>query len=140
MISAVVAFLGPWAAKAAASRLWRYRWWILGGVGTVAMVAYIGFLKWQVDHYRKSADEWAEIAETAEQVNAENLKAFHELEAEKKRVERLLNQRIARKSKEADRLGDLVQHILSQEKSNACAASPAIRALLDGLRAGSTQP
>lgn len=71
---------------------------------------------------------------TATQANKEMAEAFNALEAEKKRSEEILGKQMARKAAEADRLGKLVQHILSQEATNACVDSPAIRALLDGVR------
>jgi uncharacterized protein HemX len=110
--------------------LWRWRFTIL-----LALTLGVGgWVLWRMDQLKDDAAEArADLAE-AVRINGDMAKAMDQLEAAREFSERALADRLARKSKEADRLGRLVQHVMAQERTNACAASPAIRSVLDGLR------
>jgi hypothetical protein len=110
--------------------LWRWRFSIL----VMLVLAAIPAVKLYIDHVK--GDQAKAALAMAAQINKENVETLNQIKLDRALAERILGDRIARKSKEADRLGDLVQHILSQERTNACAASPSVRALLDRLRTG----
>lgn len=110
--------------------LWSFRFSILLLL-TIAG-AYLG-AKYMLQLRDEAKEARAAFAE-AERINSDLAKAMERLNAVRQFNEHALTLKLARKSKEADQLGRLVEHVMAQEKSNACAASPAIRSLFDSLR------
>jgi hypothetical protein len=135
-MSFIATIVGSAIAKKVLEFLWDYKWWIGGAVAVVITAASMWGMKQYIDHLQTKVAAWKSAAEHAVQINTQMAMAMIQLEQEKEASEKALLSKLTRKSYEADRLGKLVQHVMAQEKSNACAASPSVRALLDSLRRG----
>jgi len=110
--------------------IWRFRFSIL-----LIIFAASTFVAWKI--WVKQHDEiktaTAAVVE-AQRINGDMAKALDLSRAAREYSEATLAKSLARKTKEADRLAALVQRVSAEGKSNACATSPSVRALLDGLR------
>jgi len=113
------------------ARNWK---WIVGGLTVAALLAYIGWLNFWMDHYHNATRDLERDLGSAVKANSELNQAFKQLNTEKIASEKALADKLARKNYEADRLGKIVQNVMAQEKSNACVSSPSVRAVLDSLR------
>jgi uncharacterized protein HemX len=117
-------------ALAALRTVWAFRFTIAIGLA----LAVGGWMLWKMERLKAETKAAEEAFTKAAEINSELAKSFERLDVAKQESEAALTHKLARKSKEADRLGKLVEHVMAQEKSNACATSPAVRAVLDSMR------
>ena len=108
--------------------IWRWRFPIailLGLAAAGGIWLRLDYLNAKIAHYKAEREELIST-------NQATMEALDEIKAEKAKNERLLTDRAARKSKEADQLGALVKRILSHDASTDCPVSPAVNDALDG--------
>lgn len=122
--------MGAGSILTALKLAWQFRFLIL----LTVVIGAGGWVLWRMDSLEQEAKDAREALGEAVRINGELAKTNALLEAAKAYSEQALAQKLARKSREADQLGKLVQHVMAQEKTNACVASPAIRAVLDSMR------
>lgn len=122
--------MDPFSAIAIARALWAWRFTVLLGV----VIAGGGWALWHMNNLEREAKDARVAVGEAVRINGDLAKSNERLQAAKEHAEKSLAGRLARKTEEAERLSTLVERITAQEKTNACALSPAIRTLLDGLR------
>ena len=109
--------------------LWRWRFPIailLGLAAAGGIWLRLDYLNAKVARYKA---EQAELIST----NQATMEALDEIKAEKAKNERLLTDRAARKSKEADQLSAIIKRINERDKSLDCPVSPSIDDALDGV-------
>ena len=102
--------------------IWRWRFPIailLGLAAAGGIWLRLDYLNAKVARYKAEREELIST-------NQATMEALDEIKAEKAKNERLLTDRAARKSKEADRLGKLVQHILETKDEGSCPSLPII--------------
>lgn len=102
--------------------LWRWRWILLPIAIYLAGMATWGWIDGLRDSNAALKREKQDLIAT----NQATMEALDKLGAEKARNETLLADRAARKSKEAERLGKLVQHILESKDEGACPSLPVL--------------
>lgn len=123
------AIAGYWAA----TKAWAFSWKIAPYLVIAVLIAAL----WAVWGWKEASDEKLKSSrkeiEGLISTNQAAMEALDEIKAEKAKNERLLTDRAARKSKEADQLGALVKRILSHDASTDCPVSPSVNDALDGL-------
>ena len=118
-------------ALSIAAALWRWRFAILLLVAIAAGVV----AKLYIDRLRAERAVQDAALAAAAQANKETVEALGTVKAEKAAAEKLLADRLARKTAEANRLGKLVKHVLAIDAAGECPVGASVDAALDGLPA-----